>query len=188
MTRISGSTPSQSEAHHLPSAADTALDLVTYQHDPVLIAEVPEGAQESIGRNDIPAFALDRLYEDRRYIVRSNLPGEEVINRVQRALHSRFGATQLVGIGEGDMVHLGQHGTEVGVLPRLARGEAHGAVGAAVERLLKGDEPGPSGMVAGQLDGRLDGFGARVGEKHPFLARTRRQLRQPLGQTENPSK
>ena len=43
------------------------------------------------------------------------------------------------------------------------------AHGAAVEAALEGDDPGPMGVVPGQLDGALDGLGAGVGEEDPRL-------------------
>ena len=52
-----------------------------------------------------------------------------------------------------------------GAVDRLGGGHTHGGVGAAVERALEDDDVGLAAGGAGQLDGRFDGFGARVTEE-----------------------
>ena len=82
-----------------------------------------------------------------------------------------------VPVGEGDVVHVREQGAEAGVLPRLARGEGHRARGPAVERPAEGDDRGAPGGVAGQLDRPLGRLGAGVGEEHSLARRARGEPR-----------
>lgn len=47
----------------------------------------------------------------------------------------------------------------------LAVGNGHGTDGTAMEAALEGDDVGPSGSVAGQLDRTFDRFSATVAEE-----------------------
>ena len=74
---MSGSTPLWSTANILPGTAEPALHLVGHQHDPVLVADATQHGHERRRRNDVPAFALHRLDDDRRHGLRGRGGGEE---------------------------------------------------------------------------------------------------------------
>ena len=156
---MSGSTPSCSQANIFPVRPTPRLHLVRHQQDAVAVAELAEGRQIAGGRNDVAAFALDRLDEDRRHILGIEMPGEELLldDVDAPAVAGGLVGAELaaVAVGEGDVVHIRQQRPEAGVLAGLARGQRHRAGGAAVERAPEGDDRGAPGGVAGELDGRL---------------------------------
>ena len=124
--------------------------------------------------------------------LRGDLPGRREVARRRDddagLAHDRFeedrGRVGVDGGGQrGDVAvrhvrHAGRERLERRPLARLA-GERQRAHGAAVERLLRGDDVGTAG-AAGHLERGLVGLGARVAEQHP--ARGAEQLQQPLGQ------
>ena len=80
------------------------------------------------------------------------------------------------------MHHAVHQRIEAGVIGGLAGREGHRAHGAPVEGAGEADEVGAPRVIARQLDGRLDGLGAGIGqERHRGLVE-RRHLVQLLGQ------
>ena len=75
-----------------------------------------------------------------------------------------------------------QQRAEAGALLDLRVRQAQGAHRAAVEAALEGDDPGPMGVIAGQLDRALHRLGARVGEEDAGRLAERGDGRQALHQ------
>ena len=125
VSRMSGSTPSCSQAHIFPVRPTPDCTSSRHQQDPVPVAERAQVAQEAGRRHDVAALALDRLDEDGGDVVRVELPREEVLldaTSMQPRVHCRLVGAELaaVAIGVRDVVHVGQQRPEAGVLARLA--------------------------------------------------------------------
>src|SRR5437763_287459 len=77
------------------------------------------------------------------------------------------GALELVEVAPRDVPEAFRQRLERFVLLRLPRGMQRGQC-APVERAVGADDhmPAPATVLAGQLDGRLVGLGARVAEEH----------------------
>ena len=71
---------------HLPRPANATLDLVEDEQDAMLIAEPAQARQEIRGRHDVAPFALDRLDEDRRQLIRRADRAQQRIDTVEVAV------------------------------------------------------------------------------------------------------
>ena len=128
-----------------PSAA--GLHLVENQQQLVLVGQLAQAGQETVGRNADAAFALDRLDHD---------GGRLVVDQPRHGLQ----------VAKGGVDEAGHQRPEPLVVLRLGRGRG-GAQRPAVEAALERDD-----LVAllgrvqpGELDRRLVGLGARVAEE-----------------------
>src|SRR5687767_12648163 len=83
------------------------------------------------------------------------------------------------------MMHAGNQRTEVGAVRSPAGGERQRTHGPAMKGAVKGDRMLPLGMIARELEGRLDGLGAGVGEENFLVALARRQASELLGQLDH---
>ena len=70
-----------------------------------------------------------------------------------------------VGRRERGEVHAGQQRLVAGPVVEARRGHARRAERPPVERAPEGDDPGPAGDPPGELEGAVDGLGARVQEQ-----------------------
>ena len=61
-------------------APHPGLNLVADQQDAVLIADASKGPQESVRRHHVPTLPLDRLDQDRRYLIGGQDLMEETLN------------------------------------------------------------------------------------------------------------
>ena len=104
----------------LAGAAAAGLHLVEDQQQLVLVGQLAQAGEEAGGRNADAAFALDRLDQDGgRLVVDQRDDGAEVAERgVAEAGQQRADALVVLGLGRG----------------------GDGAVGAAVEAALEGDD------------------------------------------------
>ena len=84
-----------------------------------------------------------------------------------------------VRVGVRRVERAGGDGAEAGPLARLAGRQRQAAERATVEPAEEGDGVRAPGVVAGQLERRLHGLGAGVGQEHPGV-RHRGERRQPL--------
>jgi hypothetical protein len=91
---------------------------------------------------------------------------------------------QAANAGEGRVVDHRDQGPEAGTLLHLRVGEAQRTHGAAVECALEGDDPGPMGVIAGQLDRALHRFRAGVRQEDARLLPERRDRREALHELE----
>ena len=85
---------------------------------------------------------------------------------------------------EGSVVDHWQERPEAGALLHLRVGERQGPHGSAVEATVEGDDPGPVGVVAGELDRAFDRLGAGVGQEDARPLVERRDGRKPLHELE----
>ena len=163
-------------------ASHAGLDLVGDQQDAVLVADVAQPLQESRRGREVAALALDRLDHDRRHIARRDEAPED-----RAAQHLELGAAVAAGTlspgtdarERGVMDHRQQR-PEAGPLLDLRVGQGQGTHRAAVEAALEGDDPGPMGVVAGELDRALDRLRAGVGQEDACLLLEWRDRRQAL--------
>ena len=101
--------------------------------------------------------------------------GEQHLLDVRRAAQG----VRVVGIEVRGVERARRGSAEAGPLAGLAGGERQAADRAAVEGAEEGDGVGPAGVVAGQLEGGLDGLGAGVAEEHAGVGH-RGQRGEPL--------
>ncbi len=82
--RMSGSTPSCSQAHIVPVRPTPDCTSSSDEEDAVAVAELAQGGQPAGRRHDVAAFALDRLDEDRRHVGRIGELLEQHLARCSR--------------------------------------------------------------------------------------------------------
>ena len=134
------------EAVEPAGAPDAGLDLVGDEDGVVLLAELAQGRGRAGVEGHDAALALHGL--------------EEHAGDLLRGEHALQGG----GVVEGHVHDLGRQGVEA-LLVVLLAGELHGPRGAAVERVLEGDDDGARhalgvGVAAHELQGPLVGLGA----------------------------
>jgi ParB family chromosome partitioning protein len=138
------------------------LYLVADQEDAVAIAQRAQLAEIARGRDDVAAFPLDRLDEDRRDAVRRYVLGEQLPLDPRHAAHRarRLAATVFaaIAIAVGNVIDLRKERPESAALDGFAGSEAQTAIRAAVKRAQKGDDRWTAGRMSHQLDGAFDGF------------------------------
>ena len=78
-------------------------------------------------------------------------------------------------------MHAGQEREKTLALDGLGTGEGQRAHAPAVKRVVESQIQRAFGLVAGQLDGRLDRLGSRVGQESPLLAGAGSDIGQLLG-------
>ena len=96
-----------------------------------------------------------------------------VVQKVQAlggARRRREAHRTAVAVGVRRMVHARHERSELVALHGLARRQRQRAERAPVKAAEEGDDVRPARGVAGELDARLDRFGARVAEKRPPTA------------------
>ena len=137
-------------------------------------------------RVHVAALALNGLHEDRRHVRRVGQALEDGVGDVAQALQTARGPLLSVGaaeaVGVGDVDHALHQRGKVLAVDGLAAGKGHGAVGAAVEGAQEGDDAAAPRPVAHQLQGALQGLGARVAQEDALLAPARHQAGHALGQ------
>ena len=146
---------------HPAGAPDAGLHLVDHEQDAVVVAQRPELGQPPGGRDDVAALALDRLDEDGGHV---GGIGERV-NSTSSMYAAPVRASASYGSAVRGVERAGRDDAEAGPLAGLAGGQREAAERAPVEGAEEGDHVGPPGVVAGQLERRLDGLGAGVGEE-----------------------
>jgi hypothetical protein len=85
MHTMSGSTPECSMAHHLPVLPAPHWTSSTTSRIPCRSQMARSSRKKSVRRNNVPAFALDRLDEDCRHFFRRNHCLEQLLFDVPRA-------------------------------------------------------------------------------------------------------
>jgi hypothetical protein len=167
-------------------AAHTALHLVRDQEDPVGAGDLAQLREEARMGHHVAALSLHRLHDHRRHLGRIHGGAEHGLGEEVEALHVAGLGTAVHGAAVAVRVvgvqHLGHEGTVALALDGLARGEAHGPVGAPVERAVEGHDLLTTGAQPRELDGALHDLGPRVREEHAEGARARGAPRQVLGQ------
>ena len=157
---------------HAAGAAHAALDFVGDEQDAVALADGSQFVEELGRRHDVAAFALDGLDEDG-----GDLFGRE--DRLEELVFEDLDAFDVAGVrllavsaavavGVGDVGDAAGQRSEALFLDGLGAGERERAHGAAVEAAEEGDELVAAGVIAGQLEGGLDGLGAGVAEVDAF--------------------
>ena len=152
----------------LAGAARAGLHFIGDQQDAVLVADAAQFLHEDGGGDDVAAFALDRLDEDGGYLFGRKRGLEELLFDVARAAQRegffflRAAATAAIGVGIADVGYSGHERRKAAALLRLRRGERERAHGASVEGSEEGDDVLAAGVIAGDFQSALDGFGAGV--------------------------
>ena len=149
--------------------AKSALDLVENQKDAVLVAQVPYILQPFNGGNHIAALSLNWLHDNTGHhrgvhdLLEQIVELGHVLLGTLAVLHLIGGAEQVGVLGE---VHAGHHGLVVLAVGGVGGGDGRGSHGAAVERILHGDDDRAMSGVLGQLHGAFVGFRAGIGKIH----------------------
>jgi hypothetical protein len=133
----------------------------------VLVAEGAQLAQERGGSGVEAAFALDRLDDDRRHRRRRDLVAEQRPEGTHRTGGRRLlvVAEVAVDVGERRQVDRRQERFVAEPVVDARAGDRGGAEGPAVEGAPEGDDAGPPGDAAGELERGLDRLGAGVAEE-----------------------
>src|SRR5712691_280324 len=146
---------------HRAGPADTGLDLVVDEEDPVLLADLLQPLREVFGHLDEATLALHgRQHEagDRGgvdVLLEQQLePADRVVRR-----------DTAVRVRRRRAIDLARERTEALLVRDDLRRHRHRQAGAAVERVIEDDHSGPPGRSARNLDGVLDRFGAGVHEE-----------------------
>ena len=131
----------------------------------------------SCGAGMKPRLALHRLDDDRGDRLGGDLRRERALERVERVAPG----DPAVLVRERDAVDLGRERPEPRLVGMRLRGEREREERAPVEPALEADHGRPARVAARELDGVLDGLGARVEERGLRRAGERSERRQPLG-------
>ena len=173
------------DGEELTGTSEAGLDLVGHEQDAVGVGDLAQPAQEARRRHDVAALAEDGLDDERGDLVGEDDLVEEQVEALLPVAGAgvdgvgaagRPIAVRVVGVVDGAGQRL-----EVAAIDVLGAGQRHGLRGPAVEAAAEGDDGRPAGRHPGQLDGGLDGLGARVREEGaPWPAG--QEVRQPLVQ------
>ena len=152
----------------LAGAAGAGLHFIGDEEDAVLVADAAQFLHEDGGSDDVAALALDGLDEDGGDFFGRERGLEELLFDVAGAAEGegffflRAAGTAAIGVGVADVGDAGDERGEAAPLLRLGGGERKRAHGAAVESAEEGDDVLAAGVIAGELEGALDGLGAGV--------------------------
>ena len=159
----------------LAGAAGAGLDLVGDEEDAVTVADLTQFLHEDGGRDDVAALALDGLdedggnllggedgFEELFFNVAGAAEGEGVFKLLLAGANLRAAGAAAVGVGVADVGDAGDQRGEAALLLGLGAGKRERAHGAAVEAAEEGDDVLASGVIAGDLEGALDGLGTGV--------------------------
>jgi len=161
--------------------AESGLDLVRDEHDPVLGAELGQPGQEPVRRHHEPAFALDRLDDHRGHVVLADLGVDQRLDHVQGVRLTGFRAARPAQrIGHRHPVDLAREWPELVLVRHVLRGEGHGQVGAPVVAVVERDDGLAPGGVPGDLHRVLDRLRAGVEQRGALLVSARRATGQFL--------
>ena len=170
----------------LTGASHAGLDFVDDQQDAVLVADAAQFLEESRGRGKVSAFALDGFDDDGGALLGRNFGAEDPVFDVARGIAGILlglgsGGTA-IEIGIGDVHDSGNQRRETAALLNLGAGERERAHGASVKGSVEGDDVLALGVVAGELECGLDGFGAGVAVVDAMRAGHGRDLREAGGE------
>src|SRR6266568_1673510 len=150
----------------LAGASHAGLHFIDYEENAMLVANAAEFLQEGRGRGEISDFTLESFYYDGGTLLGRDFGAEDPILDVARGVASVLlglgsGGTA-VEIGIGDVDHSRDERREASTLLGLGTGERKCAHGASVEGSVEGDDVLPLGVIAGEFERGLDGFGTGV--------------------------
>ena len=164
-----GLDPPVLDGEHLAGAPDARLHFVGDVQDAVPLGQRLQLAMVLRRRDDVAPFPLNRLDDDGRDFFRRERRLEELLFEVRHAFQLARGIRQVVraaiAVAVADVRHFGDQRLEAAALRDFAGGERQGPHRAAVEGAVEGDDVLPAGVVAGQLDRRLDRLGPRIREQ-----------------------
>src|SRR5947209_3087202 len=147
------------------------------------IAQLAQRGQEAGGRDVIAALTLDRLDEDGGDLLwRGDALEDGLLDLGDTGAASIDLVAGLAAARVGDMMNVRHQRREAAAMNELRAGQRHGAVGAAVEGAEEGDSARAARVPARQLQRRLEGLGAAVGEEDTPPARP--QLAEPFGEVD----
>ena len=182
MAMMSGLTPACSIANILPVRPMPDCTSSTTSRMPCSSVKLAQPLEELRRRHDVAALALNRLDDDRRHFVRRHQVHEQLVLDEVEALGGA-GVRRRARPGSDSSRRYGAWKTPGmnGPKPRRWTGllavSASEPMRAAVKPAEERDDVRPPGRVTRQLDARLDGLGAGVGEERPGAAVDRHQRR-----------
>lgn len=167
---------------HAACAAHAGLNLVGHEQHAVLVAQLPQGRQETRRRNVVAAFALDGFDKNGGHFVRRRDPLQDRVFDLADADAFRGDSALRTAAGKGNVMDVRDQGREAAAMNDLRAAERHGPVGASVERSQKGDDVAAAGVPAGQLQSRFQRFRPAIGEEDLLRRRAGSDGRQPFRQ------
>ena len=150
------------------------------------IADAAQFLHEDCGCNYVSAFALDRLDEDCGHFLGGKRGLEELVfDEAGAAQRESFGILRptfasAVYVRIANVRYSRNQRTESPFLLRLGSRERERSHGAPVERAIECNHVLPLGVIAGELEGALDGFRPRVAVVDFVRSGHRRDLREAL--------
>lgn len=174
--------PSSSHANHWPVRQKPDWISSATKTMPLSAANWRIAGRKPFAELDEAALAEDRLDDDRGDVVGADLLGD-LVDRLGGGLGARvLGAGQpAVAVGHRHAVDLGRERSEAVLVRHVLAGQRHRQVRTAVVAVVEDDDGLALGVRTGDLDGVLDGLGARVEQRGLLGVVTRRELGQRLG-------
>src|SRR5882672_1314190 len=131
----------------------------------MLAANLDQHTKKILRWNDEPAFAQNRLRNNRCYIFRRNHPLKRVFQMAStKQVTSRIlqRIRTAIAIRVGNPVNIAWKRSEASLVRMRLAGQGQGHHGASVEGILKGDDARPASMRARDLYGILHRLGTAV--------------------------
>ena len=171
----------------LAGAPHARLHFVVDEQDAVFVAQLPQGREEAIGRDDIAAFPLDGFHDDARDLIGRHQFIQHLLFDIAHhgfaVIFAGFGNQhRAVGIGVRHVNYTGHPRVIIGAIAGLAGRERQRAHRAPVKGAQEGDEKLAFGIVLGHFERGLDAFRTGIGqENHAWLFK-RSNIVEALGQ------
>ena len=172
-----GLDPVVLDREHAPGAAEAGLHLVGDEQDSLAVADPRSPSMNSCGAGRKPASPCTGSTTIAATVSAATCVDERPLERAQRVGRG----DPAVLVRERDAVDLGRERAEPGLVRVRLRGEREREERAAVEAALEADHGRAARVAARELDGVLDGLGARVEERGLGRARERRERDEALG-------
>src|SRR5208283_3539885 len=162
---------------HFSGTPHAGLHLVEDQHDSVLVANALKFLQEKRRRRDEAAFALNRLYDNRRNLFRREQPLEDLLLEQFDDLSATgfLGVAEraAVGVGEGNVLHAAKQSAEILALRTFRGRKRKRAERAPVEAAIERNQFVASRGIARQLDRAFYRLCAAIAEEYLVVVRLR---------------
>src|SRR3989449_138056 len=171
---------------HLPGPAESRLDFVVDQQEAMVLGDLRYPIHPSRRRDDISSFALYRLDEDARGVIRrGDRFHVDVLDDVRTVqIPRRIGelVRAAVTVRIRNVHDAGHRRKEPGTLLRLARRQRESTLGAPVERAEEREEHLPLRVTLGDFDRGLVRLRPRVAEEDLLRMLAGGDLPQSLGE------
>ena len=172
------------DAEPFACPSHACLNLVGREQYAVLVKKLLELREVAVRGHDVAALSLDGLSDEHRHLLRGHVAVEQVLVDV---VHARVAAARAlevkrapVAVRVEDVLHARDKRRETRPLVGLARREADGPQGPAVEAPYVGEIALAARVPARHLHGRLDALCAAVAVEELLLVVTGHEVVQLL--------